>query len=164
MASRGRAWADTRFAVNPLVAGTRQNFDLLLDAPVTDTLTAVRIVGELTAYYVPTTTVADSLSLIDVGIGVGSLESLTVGGAALPDPTAQNQYPPRGWLYVATKHVKQLITTDAGILDFEANFKFDLRAMRKVDKGRLYLTMEQNNILVGGAMVVTGRVRVLCLT
>ena len=49
------------------------------------------------------------------------------------------------------------------MLEQVARFQFDIRAMRKIDKGRLYIIMENTNITVGGAMQVTGFVRALCL-
>ena len=149
-----------------LVAGTDVLLDLLESATeVSDTLTAARIVGSFTVNYVVTTTIADADSVVDVGIGVTSTQGFGVGGAAgVPDPASETSYPPRGWLYVATKHVAQLVTTDGGIINENAEFNFDLRAMRKLDKGILFMRIAQANINVGGAMEVTGRVRTLILT
>jgi len=160
---RGRAWADRRFDVSSLVAAVPQSFNLLQNAPTVDTLTAVRVIGDLTFQYSPNSTIVDSLSKVDVGVGVTSLEAFTVGGASLPNPSDENQYPPRGWLYVSTQPVYQQAES-TGVINAVARFQFDLRAMRKVDKGVLFLTMEQNNILVGGSMRIVGRTRVLCLT
>ena len=84
MSPRPRAWSDTRFAVASLVAGTRQDFDLLLNAPTVDTLTVVRIIGELWFMYSPNSTVVDSLSIVDLAIGVGSVQSFDVGGGSPP--------------------------------------------------------------------------------
>ena len=122
--------------------------------------------GHLTFQYLVTTTVGDSLSTVDVGIGVSSVEAFAVASAAgLPDITDVTNFPPRGWLYAATKPVSQILDAAGGvsIVDVKAEFDFDLRAMRKIDKGVLFLLMEQNNITVGGAMQVTGRIRTLCL-
>lgn len=162
--NRNRAWADTRFNVGALVAGTPQIFDLLAGAPTVDTLTAVRIIGDLEFQYTPNLTVSDSLSVVDVGIGVCSTEAFSSGFDALPRASDSANYPTRGWLYVSTRPVTQLVTADTGIIDRVARFQFDLRAMRKIDKGILYLEMEQANIIIGGVMNVVGRTRVLCLT
>ena len=160
---RGRAWADTRFAFASFVAGAPFLVDLLTNAPEVDTLTAVRIVGEITAFYDATIVPVDSESIVDLGIGVTSKEAFAIGATAVPSPTVATQYPPRGWLYVATLPVWTTVGT-TGLIHQAASFSFDIRSMRKIDKGILYLLMEQNNITVGGAMSLTMRVRVLCLT
>ena len=165
MVARRRAWADRRFVGVSLVAGTLQKFDLLLNAPVEDTLTVVRIVGDITVQYLVTTTVGDSLSIVDVGIGVDSGPSFATVGA-LPAPQIETEYPSRGWIYVATQPVTQILDAAGGvsIVDRPARFVFDIRAMRKIDKGKLFFSIVQANITVGGAMQVVGRIRSLVLT
>ena len=165
MVARRRAWADRRFAGVALVAGTLQSFDLLLNAPTLDTLTAVRVVGDITVQYLVSTTVGDSLSIVDVGVGVDSASAFATAGA-LPAPQIETEYPPRGWIYVASQPVTQILDAAGGvsIMDRPARFQFDIRAMRKIDKGILFFSIVQANITVGGAMQVTGRIRSLCLT
>ncbi len=163
MASRGRAWADTRVVGTALVAGTPLELNLLATAPVSDTLTVIRILVDLWVMYTTNVTVTDSLSIVDVGIGVASAQAFAVGGTALPNPGNLDQDPPRGWLYIASKPVQEKVNAE-GIMQLIAHFQADLRAARKIDKGVLFLTMEQNNITVGGSMQVVGRVRALCLT
>ena len=162
MASRPRAWADTRFAIPTLVAGTPQSFDLLAGAPTVDMLTVTRIIGDFKVMYSPNLTIVDSLSIVDVGIGVVSRDAFTVAGTAMPSPNTVLDFPTRGWLYVATQAVSQQAES-AGVVNEQAHFKFDLRAMRKIDKGVLFITLLQADILVGGSMRVVGRVRSLCL-
>jgi len=164
MASRNRAWADTRFEGTALVAGTPILANLLAGASTVDTLTAIRIVGEFNVHYIVTNTLSDSDSSVDAGIGVTSVEAFDAGAAAIPSPKVTTEYPPRGWLYAATGYVGQALTTSTGVFNENAVFKFDLRAMRKIDKGRLFLRIDNSNINIGGAMEVVGRVRVLCLT
>jgi len=164
MPPRGRAWADTRFKQQSIVAGTDFIVDLLANAPTVDTLTAIRIVVDVHVHYIVTTTLADSDSIVDLGIGVASAEAVVAGAAALPDPASDSSYPPRGWLYVATGYVAQILTTDSGITNENAHFKADIRAMRKIDKGTLFVRVAQANLNTGGAMEMNGRIRVLCLT
>jgi len=162
--SRRRAWADTRLNGVSLVAGTPFVSDLLVNAPEVDTLTVVRIVADITVQYVVSNTIVDSLSNVDLGIGVSSIEAFAVAGAAgLPDPSVDDQYPPRGWIYVNNKPVSQQAES-TGVVNSVAHFEFDIRSMRKIDKGRLFMVMDQTNITVGGAMQIVGRVRALCLT
>jgi len=160
--SRATTWADQRLADN-LVAGTPLVLNLLENAPTVDTLTAVRIVGEVYVGYTISVTVTDSLSRVEMGIGVSSVEAFAAGAGSLPSPAAETEYPPRGWLYVNSLAVWEK-TDSAGIQIGPAHFKFDLRAMRKIDKGVLFMVMTNANITVGGSMQVVGRIRVLCLT
>ncbi len=164
MVSRHTSWADTSFGGTSLVAATPQAFNLLADAPISDTMTVMRIIGSLEVGYLVTTTRADSLSVVSVGIGVSSAEAFSVAATAgLPNPTQTDQYPPRGWLYVQAKAVRQVINPE-GLVDHWATFEFDLRGARKVDKGTLFMIIEQDNITVGGAMQLVGRIRTLCKT
>jgi len=162
MASRPRAWSDTRIEISALVAGAEQSVDLLEDMPTLDTRTVIRLIGDLWFMISPNSTIVDSLSTVDIGIGVSSAEAFTIAGAALPNPGLPTQFPPRGWLYVNTQPVIQQAES-VGVLNYLAHFKFDLRAMRKVDKGVLFLRMQQANVITGGSMRVIGRVRTLCL-
>ena len=163
--SRRRSWADQRFAGTALTAGSIKLTDLLENAPTSDTLTVVRIIGDLTVQYLVSTTVGDSLSIVDVGIGVVAASAFGVAGA-VPTPVSETEIPPRGWLYVSSQPVSQTLDGAGGvsIVNERARFQFDIRAMRKIDKGILYIAIEQNNITIGGAMQMTGRVRSLCLT
>ena len=161
MASRLMSWADTRIPGTALVVGTPIELNLLANAPTVDTLTVVRIVIDVHVAYLINVTSTDSSSMVDLGIGVTSGEAFAVGGTALPKPSATTEYPPRGWLYINSQPVQELVATE-GVQRDNAHFKADLRAMRKIDKGILFLTMENFNVVVGGAMSVFGRVRVLC--
>ena len=161
--TRRRSWADTRLVSITLVSGTPQSFDLLVDAPVSDTLTVTRIIGDVWVMYDPSVTVVDSLSELNLGIGVSSREAFDIGGASLPRPFNTTEYPPRGWLYVNTQPVVQSAEA-TGVLNHMAHFKFDVGAMRKIDKGVLFMTLEQFTLITGGAMQVLGRLRTLCLT
>jgi len=163
--TRRRSWADQRLAGVSVVAGTPVRLDLLENAPTIDTLTVVRIIGDLTVQYTPNSTVVDSLSIIDMGIGVASVEAFATGSAGLPSPSAETQFPPRGWLYVASRPVsQQLESAGTGALNEVSLFQFDIRAMRKIDKGILFWIIENTDILTGGSIRVTGRIRTLCLT
>ncbi len=162
MASRPRAWADSRI-VATLTTAADILVDLLAGAPTVDTLTAIRIVVNLNCHYIVTNTLSDSDSVVDIGIGVTSVEAFAAGATSVPDPSSPTSFPPRGWLYVDTGYVGQALTSATGVFNENAVFKVDLRAARKIDKGTLFLRIANTNINVGGAMEVVGRVRVLCL-
>jgi len=163
---RRRSWADVRFQGTSLIAASLLVTDLLANSTtVNDDQTVVRIIGDLTAQYLVTTTVGDSLSIVDVGIGVVAASAFSTAGA-VPHPALVTEFPPRGWLYLSSMPVSQTLDAAGGVaIDNKvARFQFDIRAMRKIDKGILYLALSQSNITVGGAMQVTGRIRTLVLT
>ena len=167
MPGRNRAWADQLLANSLTAGGGSIKLNLLENAPTMDTLTAIRIVGELEVAPTPTSEV-EFTQIVDIGIGVSSSEAFSIGITALPDPAAETEYPPRGWLYVARQiAVVSLPTggTPVAIYRKHAMFKFDLRAMRKIDKGTLFMFM-RNTDHAGTAtnLTIFGRVRVLCLT
>ena len=147
-----------------MAAGTDILVNLLENAPTVDTLTAVRIVGDFTVHYRITNTTVDSDSIIDVGVGVVAAPAFTAGQAAIPDPSSETSYPPRGWLYVASMHISETVTTSTGLQIKDARFQFDIRSMRKIDKGVLFLRIANTNINTGGVCEVTGRIRAFCLT
>ena len=160
---RRRAWADQRFASQVIASGSQVVFDLLANAPTIDTMTVARIIGYLQVEQDPSGDNEGSQS-IDVGIGVSSVEAFTIGPTALPDPFSETEYPPRGWLYVASKQASLRLVSGGGT-PTPAIFEFDLGAMRKIDKGVLFLYV-RNTASLGTAFTVhlSGRVRSMCLT
>jgi len=164
MPGRNRAWADTVFNSVQIVAEGVSLTNLLTDAPTVDTLTAVRIVLDLVVAHGADEPIVDSSNAVSVGIGVCSVEAFGQGINALPEPQFSTQYPPRGWLYVATKPVLAANIGTAGGTRRVAEFSADLRSMRKIDKGILYIVVQNNAILSNKDVDLWGRVRVLCLT
>jgi len=167
-ARRRRAWADVLYTNLGLPAGGSVKTDLLVGsgAPVVDTLTAVRIVGDIYVHTSPTDETEYSAA-IDIGIGVSSAEAFALGVTALPDPNTAGDYPPRGWLYVSRQYVEQALPTGGtptAIHRKDARFQFDIRAMRKIDKGVLFAIWRNTEFVAPSAMALTGRIRTLCLT
>ena len=162
MPSRRRSWADR--TIDQTVSGGGGNgiFDLLLNAPTVDTITVARLLINL-EFTAQVTAAISHTQLITVGVGVCSAESFAVGVSAMPDPTQDTEYPSRGWLYVATK--MQMVKSDAlGSIEKTAVFDADLGALRKIDKGILFLWLENNLAFGTSANVqVVGRTRALCL-
>ena len=164
MTSRNRAWADVRI-VEALGSGSSVLKDLLAGAPVVDTLTVIRLVGEIRLSASPQGE-NEYEQTIDIGIGVSSSQAFATAGA-LPDLKTLG-FPPRGWLYKATDVCYQSLPTGGtptAMWRKDCLFKFDLRAMRKIDKGTLYMELE-NTARVGTATTlnITGFIRALCLT
>ena len=137
--------------------------NLLLDAPTVDTLTAVRLVVDIVIAH-GVDEVFDASNVINVGIGVSSEEAFNVGINGLPEPAFSDKYPPRGWLYVATKPVLSIASAGSQLITRQAEFSADLRSMRKIDKGILFMVVHNNAIFGTADVDIWGRVRVLCLT
>ena len=164
MPGRNRAWSDTIYIGAQINDGAVDVKDLLVNAPTVDTLTAVRIVLDLELRH-GSDEGADITSAVHVGIGVCSVEAFAVSEAsALPSPAVATEYPPRGWLYANTQHCSESGGAGAVQVQKSAIFKADLRAMRKIDKGILFMVVENQAILGATAIDIWGRVRVLCLT
>ncbi len=165
MTQRHRTWADTIFTQIIASGGAGLPINLLADAPTVDTLTAIRLVVDLTAVPDPALSAVDGSQLVHVGIGVASLEAFNIGISALPNPNDDNDYPPRGWLYVAPSLVHRAV--GAGPIDIVryGEWHVDIRSMRKIDKGVLFIIVENAAALgTSFAIAVSGRVRALCLT
>ena len=107
----------------------------------------------------------EGLSVIDAGIGVASREAFALGVSGLPDPQSALERPARGWLWRDRIMVRETIQgTNLVSPGSIAEVRLDLRAKRKIDDGRMYLSLT-NGILAGTgfAIQVSGIVRVLCL-
>ena len=95
---------------------------------------------------------------IDLGIAV--LDRDAVAASAFPDPNAQDDRPPTGWVYRSSVGAQQN-GSGAPIL---TNERFDLRAQRKLAGGQLTLVV--NNTSLGGTSFtvdISGIIRVLLL-
>ena len=142
--------------------------DLLVNAPVSDTITVTRIIGDF-KIMVPATNEVEVGTHVDCGIGVINKEAFDLGtGVGVPNPTVEDSTPPRGWLYANRKFVLQSLPTGGtptAMWRETAHFDFDLRGQRKVDKGILYMWLEQNKVSgVATTLQASGRIRILFKT
>ena len=159
---RRRAWDDTRFAGATIAESATLKRDLLADLAASETKTVTRIIGTLQFYATPPNDV-DYHNVLEIGIGVVSKEAFDL--ETLPDVNTETDYPQQGWLYVATRPAYQVAAGTLGIMRQDAIFSFDIRAQRKVDRGVLFMLIENTGISPGGStMSIVGRVRALCLT
>ncbi len=168
MVSRRRvAWCD--FLMNEALSdGVVVLDNLLVNAPVSDTLTVTRIIGDFWCLQTDSDE-NQALKTVDVGIGVINQEAFDLGtGVGIPNPTVEDSTPPRGWLYAARQPVLQALPTGGTIVTMwreTAHFKFDLRGQRKIDKGVLYMWIEMNTITGSTvALQAIGRIRTLFKT
>jgi len=163
--ARPRAWGDNLIDI-AMTGETQQSpVDLLSELVTSDTITVIRLVGHLSV--VPNSITASTVMTcaVDLGIGVASIEAFNVAGG-IPDPNAAGDVPIRNWLW--RDRLVAVIENAGGTEDSYKQWpevRFDLRAMRKVDRGRLYLTVVPT-ALVGtyGALRLVGIIRALCLT
>ena len=160
--ARPRAWVDLVFSASVIDGADMAALDVMADLGIgkLDTITVVRLVGQLMAYPENATPPAAGVQRVDWGIGVVTDTSFVAGVVPLPD--ISTSYPARGWMIAGTKWVLSGGTGNQGAYP---QWEFDIRTMRKVDKGILYISMGNNN-LDGAAFQVRfgGRVRALCLT
>jgi len=162
---RPRAWADFHLDLN-LSGDTRGAVNLLVNATVNlDTITVVRLVGRIRVIPSVIANSTVSAQLCTIGIGVSSTEAFTAAGLTLPDPNNPLDAPPRGWIF---KDQAVLVNQqDSGTVEAWEfpEFKFDNRAMRKIDRGILFMQMDNIDLIAGTTAVkFVGLIRALCLT
>ena len=162
MANRNRAWVDSIFTGSQIPDGTSTHTNLLVDAPTVDTLTVVRIIVDIVVAHGVDET-GDMSNAVHLGIGVSSVEAFEAIPPVLPSPEVFTEYPPRGWLYVATLPVFSTQIT-VGYARTAVRFVADFGAMRKIDKGILFMSVANDGIFTKSDVDLWGRVRVLCLT
>ena len=93
-----------------------------------------------------------------LGIGCGSQEA--VAASAVPDPSVEQDYPPRGWVWKTAGRTYGFAADQAAVFDWRIDR--DIRARRKLDNGDCYLIVE--NIAdqgTNGIIVVMGLIRQL---
>jgi len=160
---RGRAWGDTLFG-ELITSGNQFVSGLLSEMTPSDTITVVRLVGHLVISPSSLIAVADGTQALDVGIGVSAEEAFNA--AVLPDPNVAGDIPARGWLWR-----DRILMGNARVAGLGENVveyghvRFDIRAMRKVDRGILYVSMFNSPIAgTPQSITVVGIIRALCLT
>jgi len=161
------AWCDFLMAFTMADAAIRLD-NLLINAPASDTLTVTRIIGDFMVFPEATSEVEGTYA-VDCGIGVVNSEAFDLGsGVGISNPTVEDSTPPRGWLYAGRQPVFLSIPgggTAGGHGMLAGHFKFDLRGQRKVDKGVLYMWLEQNdNSGTPQTLRCIGRIRTLFKT
>jgi len=162
MAKRRLAWGTTRFQ-GILTSNVTQVTDLLSSLIDMDTLTAIRIVGHLVL--IPSSVSASALGSTGVDFGIGVISAEALAAPTVPDPNVNGDVPAAGWLYRSRLiHMRENNgPTEAG--GFIDSVDFDIRAARKVDRGKLFFATHPEAI-DGTILAVrlAGIIRVLCAT
>ena len=127
-----------------------------------DVKTAVRIIGDLSAFPDDRNAAVDGVMQVEGGIGVASEEAFTA--QVVPNPNSQSEYPALGWLYVSSQIL--IFNNSSGTVEsyLFPVWHFDIRANRKVDRGRLYYVWD-NTVAdaTGFSTRLVGRIRTLFL-
>ena len=158
--ARARAWGDV--IVNDTIGAGQISIDLLANLTPSDNITVARLVGQLKFTNAETVTSGLTSQVISMGIQVVTREAFLAG--VFPDPQTADEYPARGWLW-RTVVPEYTDASVAAIITWSfPEVKFDMRAMRKVDRGTLALVIQkQSAIGVMHDVRMTGIVRSLCL-
>ena len=149
-------WHDTN--LNASVSSTKTVIQL--DPGDEETITLVRIVGRISVVPPSLSATSDGVIAVDLGIGVAGASAITAGSVA--DPATDTQAPARGWLYA--NRIAVLRQNSSGTVEdwMYPTVEFDLRAMRKVDRGAVFLVHDR--ALVSGTVWdprLVGRIRCL---
>ena len=160
---RPRAWSDSLFDTSIPTGGDLLS-NLLAELVAVETATVTRLIGHLNLQATSTGEV-EYAEIVDVGIGVVSKEAFDVGVTAVPDPHVAGDVPARGWLYRARRLSIFGLPSVGGPFRIPAIFDFDVRAARRVDRGRLFMYIHTTNTGgTGTQMELVGLVRALALT
>ena len=165
--ARPLAWADTHFDLTHSVAGTKNPINLLDNLAPSDTITVIRLIIHFMVQPQNLSDNIDGGSVVDLAIGVSAVEAFNAN--VMPDANVPADVPIRGWLWkdrlVAVGN--SVTGPPAHDVYYGTELKADIRAMRKVDRGILYLVTSATDISVSGSFLPTslvGIVRALCAT
>jgi len=107
----------------------------------------------------------DGIEQIQCGIGVASRDAFGIGVTALPNSEINAERPPRGWIWKEYFTVRETDQAPNELAPgFFIDYRADVRTKRRLDDGRIYLTM-RNGLVSGTGFTVqiAGLIRVLCL-
>ena len=157
-----RVWLDTLFD-SDVASGAQSITSLVLDWDRTELrstqMTLLRTIVGLDLGY----TVHDAgegSQAISIGIGITSLEAFTAG--VIPDPNVAIEYPVRGWIWRYKCRVFGFAADQPAV--FTRRIDIDLRAMRKLENGVCYMTVNNDPVEgVASAIRRVGLVRQLWL-
>ncbi len=137
---RSREWADRiiKLTQSTVLIAT----DLIDQEPLIDASpkTAVRLIISLDVQPDSVTSSVAWGQRLDMGIAVVSKPAFDGAVASLPDPRVNIDTPPRGWLWRTSMVVswENLNALETGPFVWPHD-RWDIRAMRKVDRGKLVL-------------------------
>ncbi len=138
----------------------RQNLDQGLSLEDLRGCTLVRVIISLSVS-IQTPGANTGHTAVSLGIGVCSRDAFTIGVTALPSPSTAAESPPRGWVWRERLFLHNNVT--AGEADLTRHVFYDIRTMRKVDNGRIFIhTTNVNRSGANTDVILSGLIRVLC--
>jgi len=159
MVRRSR-WVDVAF--NQVLTNASENLFDMLDgmAPVDVAgTTLVRSIYRLD-FYTNSLTTAAGIQNISIGSGITSREAFTSGSVSIADPDDGDEAPMSGWIFRTRGAVHA--DPDSPLPPWRVDA--DIRGMRKIDRGQLFLKI--NNVAQLGtaqSVKMTGLTRSLIL-
>ena len=161
---RPRVWVDTQVNGN-LVAGAETLIDLLLSQVVDSQVrTVVRWIGRIRVFPTNVANSVISAQLVSLGIGITSRDAFAAAGGAVPSPAVLTEFPTQGW--VIREQAVMINQQDSGTVEAWEfpEFRFDIRASRKVDRGIAFAKLVNEDLVAGTTTVsVVGMIRSLVL-
>jgi len=140
---RHRTWSTKLISDSFGVSGTQIIEDLLVISPINPVQTVARIVVHLGLFLTDIVSVVDGTVEVDLGIGVASEEAFLAG--VVPDPNVESETPARGWLWRDRLWISYGAVADRDRY-WAGEVRADLRAMRKVDRGILYMVSQVSTV------------------
>ena len=160
MARRPLAWGSNMLSQVIVANAGLTPLNLLTDLAASDTITAIRLVGRITVVPSDASATNSGVQRIDFGVGVSASEAFTAN--VLPDANAGGEQPARGWLW---RDSLVCVHEDTVKVHYFGSLTLDIRSMRKVDRGVLYLTAFSTTMSgTGFTTRMIGILRVLCAT
>ena len=141
MAPRRTIWIDTLVDIT-MANSTQVVQSLVGTANVIEHTqwTLIRTLICMDIFVEPTGTV-DGIQGYDIGIGVASQEAFNAG--VVPDPNVAADAPARGWVYRCRRSVQNV---EGAIEPIFIHLQEDIRTMRKMDSGELYVVHNNTNL------------------
>ena len=136
---RGTAWQDS--LVNFDIASGAQSVSSLLGDWIPSDTRGATLVRTILCYslYPSTPQQGAAEQVLDVGIGVTGQEAF--GASVVPDPNTSGDEPQLGWIY----RCRHLIH-DVTVAPVPREINKDIRAMRKINDGELYLVINNGPV------------------
>jgi len=154
--ARRALWVDTIFNSSVASAGqVRQSLMGGLSQIDSAGMTVVRTILNVT--FLPPVAVSDGYQRVNFGIGV--IDQNALAANAVPDPNAQADRPPRGWIIRGQRIILGAAAMVSGTPMFVME---DVRGSRKIDDGELTFIVD-NDAQGGSAFTVTAVGLIRCV-
>jgi len=141
MAARPTDWLDTRLGMT--VASGAQSSQSLMGAVSNIEARRYTLIRSLLRLELLSlsTAVAYGVQIVDIGVGIISVEAFTAG--VFPDPNVDNDKPAKGWIYRTQVAVSQ---NGIGTV-IPISLTADVRGARKIERGELFIVANSASVV-----------------